>query len=208
MPLRAELDARHDHRAVFANESIDEGHRVDRVLVAEETDRARRRWRPVQDARVARGPVFEERPSLVDEKPRALEELLAALERDLGERLGKRRRRDRHVVLYLERRLDALRWCDDPADPETGEPVDLRESACHHDALAPAAEGWALLRGALGPAVDLVGEDPRAVLVRDAHDALDLGLREDLAGRVIRLTDAYDLRARVDCGGERVEIDG
>src|SRR2546426_884273 len=117
MPLRAELDARHDHRAVFANESIDEGHRVDRVLVAEETDRARRRWRPVQDARVARGPILEERPPFVDEKPRALEELLAALERDLGE-------------------------------------------------------------------------------------------REDLAGRVIRLTDAYDLRARVDCGGERVEIDG
>src|SRR5207244_9926348 len=84
---------------------------------------------------------------------------------------------------YLERRLDAIRWCDDPADPQTGEPVDLRESAGYHDALAPAAEGWTLLRGALGPAVDLVGENPRTLAIRDPHDALHLGLRQDLAGR-------------------------
>src|SRR5438477_4076330 len=88
MPLRAELDARYDHRAVLADEAIDEGHRVDRVLVAEEADRARRRWRPVQDPGMTRSPILEERPPFVYEKPCALEELLAALQCDLGERLG------------------------------------------------------------------------------------------------------------------------
>src|SRR5439155_1524779 len=103
MPLRAELDARHDHRAVLADEPIDECHRVDRVLVAEEADRARGRRRPVQDSGMTRGPILEERPALVYEKARALEELLAALQCDFGERFGQGGRRDRRVILYLER---------------------------------------------------------------------------------------------------------
>src|SRR5438309_11252399 len=59
MALRAEVDARHDHRAVLANETVDQVHRVDRVLVAEEADRARGRRRPVQHARMAGGPILE-----------------------------------------------------------------------------------------------------------------------------------------------------
>src|SRR6266516_122281 len=54
MPLRAELDARHDHRAVLANETVDERHRVDRVLVAEEADRTGGRRRPMEHRRVTR----------------------------------------------------------------------------------------------------------------------------------------------------------
>src|SRR5438309_2994683 len=180
MPFRAKLDAWHDHRAVFADETIDEGHRVDRVLVTEETDRARGGWRPVQHSRMARGPILEERPPFVDEESRTLEELLAALERDLGQRLGERRRRDRRVVLYLDSRLDALARCDHPPDAQTREPVDLREPARHDDAFAPAGKRWALLAGAFGSPVDLVGKDPGAIAIREAHDGLDLGLRQDL----------------------------
>src|SRR5207244_10754661 len=84
MPLGAELDARHDHRAVLADEAVDERHRVDRVLVAEETDRAGGRWRPVEHSRMACGPVLEQRPAFVDEEASALEELRAPLETDPG----------------------------------------------------------------------------------------------------------------------------
>ena len=37
---------------------------------------------------MTRGPILEERPALVYEKARALEELLAALQCDFGERFG------------------------------------------------------------------------------------------------------------------------
>src|SRR2546429_7189286 len=108
MPSRAKLDAWHDHRAVFVDETIDEGHRVDRVLVAEETDRARGGGGPVQHSRMARGPILEERPPFVDEESRTLEELLAALERDLRPPLGERRPRDRRVGPYLASPLASL----------------------------------------------------------------------------------------------------
>src|SRR3989449_3269410 len=118
MALRAEMDAWHDHRAVLADETVDEFHRVDRVLVAEEADRARGRRRPVQHPRMAGGPILEQRPPFVDEKARALEKLLATLERDLGEDLGNCGRRDRRVVLDQGRGRDALARCDDPSDAE------------------------------------------------------------------------------------------
>src|SRR5207248_8256264 len=70
-----------------------------------------------------------------------------------------------------------------PADAKTRETVDLRKPAGHDNALAPAAERRALLRGALGSAIDLVGQDPYTFAIRDANDALHLGLREDLSGR-------------------------
>src|SRR2546423_7132210 len=176
MALRAELDARHAHRAVLADEAVDELHRVDRVLVAEETDRARCGRRPMEHPRMARGPILEQRPPFVDEEPRAFEELLAALERDLGEPLRQRGRRDRRVVLYLKGGLDALARPDHPSDAQPRKPVDLREPARHEDPFAASAERRALLRGAFRAAVDLVREDPRAMLIGDAHDALDLGL--------------------------------
>src|SRR2546426_11014588 len=75
--LRAEMDAGDDHRAVLADEPIDERHRVDRVLVAEEADRASRRSGPVKLARAAARPVLEHRPAFVHQEPRTLEELLA-----------------------------------------------------------------------------------------------------------------------------------
>src|SRR5438045_5252842 len=168
MALRAEWDARHDHRAVVADEAVDELHRVDRVLVAEETNRARGRRRPMKHPRVARSPVLEQRPPFVDEEPRALEELLAPLERDLGEALRQRGRRDRRVVLYLKRGLDALARPDHPSDSQAGKSVDLREPAGHEDPRAASAERRALLRRAFGAAVDLVREDPGAVLLGDA----------------------------------------
>ena len=158
--------------------------------------------------RVARSPVLEQRPPFVDEEPRALEELLAPLERDLGEALRQRGRRDRRVVLYLKRGLDALARPDHPSDSQAGKSVDLREPAGHEDPLAASAERRALLRRAFGAAVDLVREDPGAVLIGDAHDALDLGLGQDLSGRVVRLADADHLRARVHGGRQRVEVDG
>src|SRR5437867_11833458 len=153
------------------------------------------------------GPVLEHRPAFVDEKTRALQKLFATVERDLGEDFGDRRRRDRRVVLYLERGRDALARRDDPSDAKTREAVDLREPTGHDDPPAPAAERRTFLRRSLGPAIDLIREDPRAVLIRDPHDALDLGLREDLPGRVVRLADADDLGARVDGSRERVEVD-
>src|SRR5437867_8381291 len=153
------------------------------------------------------GPVLEHRPAFVDEKTRALQKLFATLERDLGEDFGDRRRRDRRVFLYLERGRDALARCDDPSDAKTREAVDLREPAGHDDPPAPAAERRTFLRRSLGPAIDLVREDPRAVLIRDPHDALDLGLRQDLSGRVVRLAHADNPCSRVYGGGERVEVD-
>src|SRR5437879_9031947 len=52
VPFGSEVDARNDHRAVLAYEPVDEVHRVDRVLVAEEADRTRGRRRPVKLARM------------------------------------------------------------------------------------------------------------------------------------------------------------
>src|SRR5207245_1870804 len=69
--LRAEMDAGDDHRAVLADEPIHERHRIDRVLVAEEADRARGRRGPVKLARTAAGPVPEHRPAVVDHEPRS-----------------------------------------------------------------------------------------------------------------------------------------
>ena len=207
MPLRPELAPRDDHRRVVADEAIDEGHRVDRELVAEEADRPRRRRGPVQLPGVPRCPVLEGRPAVVHEESRALEQLLAPLERDLRERFGERRRRDARVVLHLERRRDLRRRSDDPTDPEPGQPVDLRQPAGDDDPLAAPAEARALLGGPLGAAVHLVGDDPGAVPLGDAHDRADLACREDLSGRVVRGADADGLRARVHRGRERVEVD-
>src|SRR4051812_29578127 len=125
MPLGAELHAWHDHRAVLADQAIDQRHRVHRVLVAEETDRTGRRRCPVQHARMCGGPVLEEWPPFVDEKARALKKLLAPLERDLSEALRECRGRDRGVVLYLDRRLDALAGSDDPPHAQARKAVDL-----------------------------------------------------------------------------------
>src|SRR6267378_1390029 len=205
--LRAEMDSGDDHGAVLADEPIDERHRIDRVLVAKEADCARGRRRPVKLARAAAGPVLEHRPAVVDEEPRALEELLTPLERDLGERLGDRRGSDGGVVLDLERGFDSLRWRDEPADAKARQPIDLGESAGHDDPRAAPAERRALFTRSLGAAIDLVREDPGTVTVGDPHDLGDLALREDLACRIVRLTYADDAGSRIYRDAKRIEVD-
>src|SRR5256886_5410498 len=205
--LRAEVDAGDDHRAVLADQAIDERHRIDRVLVTEEADRARGRRGPVKLARAAAGPVLEHRPALVDQEPRALEELLAPLERDLGEHLGDRRWSDGGVVLDLERVLDPLRWRDEPANPQARQPIDLGEPAGHDDPLAASAERRALFARSLRAAIDLIREDPRTVTVGDPNDLGDLALREDLARRIVRLADADDAGPSIDRDAKRIEVD-
>src|SRR5438093_407808 len=93
--LGAEVDAGDDHRRVLADEPVDKRHRLDRKPVAEEADPAGLGRRPVQLARMRRRPVLELRPALTEDEPRALQQLGATLERDLGERLGDGRRCDR-----------------------------------------------------------------------------------------------------------------
>src|SRR5919197_6084917 len=173
MALGAELRARNDHRRVLVDQAVDEDRRIDRVAVAEEADRAGGGRGPVKLARPARRPLLEPRPALVEQKTRALEKLIATLQGDLREHLGNGRRGDRGVVLELERGGDALARTHHPTNSQTGEPVDLRETARDHDALGSPAEAGALLARALGAAVHLVGEDPRAVAIRDPHDRGD-----------------------------------
>src|SRR5438445_5815384 len=207
MPLRPEVRAGHDHRAPLLDEPVDERDRVDRELVAEEADRSRRRGRPVELARMRRGPVLERGPALVEQETRAFEEVAPPLERDLGEDLADRGRGDRRVVLQLERRCDALARAHDPADAQTRQPVHLREASGDDDALATTGEARALVARALGSAIDLVGEDPGAVTLGDAYDRGDLTRGEDLRGRVVRCADADHSRALVHRRPERVEVD-
>src|SRR2546428_3857276 len=205
--LRAEMDAGNDHRAVFADEPIHERQRIDRIPVAEEGDRARGRRGPMKLARVAAGPVLEHRPALVDQEPRALEELLAPLERDLREHLGDGRWSDGGVILDLERGLDPLRWRDEPADAQARHPVDLGGPAGHHHVLAAPAERRALFARSLGAAIDLIREDPGTVTIGDPHDLGDLALREDLARRIVRLADADDAGPSIHRDAKRIDVD-
>src|SRR5438552_14999561 len=83
--LRVEVGAGDDHRAPLLDEPVDELERVDREAVPEEADAAGGRRDPVQLLRVRGGPRLEDRPALVQQVARALHELLATRERDLGE---------------------------------------------------------------------------------------------------------------------------
>src|SRR2546428_4543515 len=194
MPLRPEVRAGHDHRAPLLDEPVDERDRVDRELVAEEADRSRRRGRPVELARMRRGPVLERGPALVEQEAGAVEEVAPPLEGDLGEDLADRGRGDRGVVLELEGRRHAFARAHDPADTQTRQPVHLREAARDDDALAATGEARALVARALGSAIDLVGEDPGAVTLGDAYDRRDLAGGEDRRGRLVRRADADRVR--------------
>src|SRR5437867_1367990 len=110
-------------------------------------------------------PCAATRPSVADGGEEAVERC---------EHLGHAGGRDRAVVLQLQHRLSGLDRRDDPADAQTGQPVRLRESARDDDALAASGEARALAALALGAAIDLVGEDPRAVSRGDAADLVDL----------------------------------
>src|SRR5213594_506450 len=205
--LGAEVDAGDDHRRVLANEAVDKCHRLDGKPVAEEADPAGLWRRPVQLARMRRRPVLELRPALAEDEARALQQLGATLECDLGERLGHGRWRDRRVVLETQRGLRLILRRDEPADPKTGQPVHLRKPTGDDNALAASGEGCALDAVELRATVHLVGEDPRAVFRGDRDDAIDLRARQDLPGRVVRRADADELGPPVDRGCERVEVD-
>src|SRR2546428_13145324 len=124
---------------------------------------------------MCRRPVLELWPALAQDEARALEQLGATLERDLGERLGDGRRRDRRVVLETQRGLHLIFRRHEPADPQAGQAVHLREPTGDDDALAAPGERRALGAVELRTAVDLVREDPRALFRRDRDDAIDRG---------------------------------
>src|SRR5260221_2312715 len=89
----------------------------------------------------------------------------------------------------------------------TAESVRLRESSGHDDLVVMTPERRGLWSDALRAAVDLIGEEPGAVSLRDRRDVDHLRRGEDLAGRVVRVADADDLRAVGDRGLQLVEVD-
>src|SRR5688500_15067850 len=157
-------------------------------------------------ARMRRGPILELGPPLAEDEACAFEQLVAPLERDLRQRLGERGRRDGRVVLESQSRLRLRLWRDEPADPQTRQSVDLGQTAGHDDALAASGERGTLHAVELRAAVDLVRQDPRAVLRRDRDDERDLASGQYLAGRVVRRADADELGLLVHRGGERIEV--
>ena len=96
---------------------------------------------------------------------------------------------------------------DDPADAQARQAVRLRQSARDDHAIGPAPHRRRLAAVELGAAIDLVGEDPAAVPCGDRRNAIEIGGLEPRAGRVVRIADDDQLRARRDQTLERVDID-
>src|SRR5581483_2173839 len=120
--------------------------------------------------------------------------------------LGGRRHVERPA--YFRQRRAHVARADGVTDPQPGEAVDLRERAQHDDAAARLQVPLDRIR-VVGP-VDVL----EVRLVDDRHDVLghaleervDLAGRVHRAGRVVRLADVDELRARRDRGEQGVEV--
>ena len=165
----------------------------------------------VRDRRPGRlEPVLAERPlerrAPLGGEAAALGELVGAV--DARERRDLGLRADVERAARLADRLDHVGRADAVADPETGEPVDLRERPQHEHASAGAE--------VLGDAVRVVGAVDVLEVGLVEHrqdvlgDALEVGV-ELLAGRhrpgrVVRRRDVDELRLRPDGVEQRVEV--
>ena len=111
-------------------------------------------------------------------------------------------------VSHLADRLDDLGRADAVADAKPGEPVDLRERA--QDEGAPA--GLDRLLDPVGVVLRLdvlevrLVEDGEHVLRHALEVRLDLAPADHRAGRVVRVAEVDDLRARADLAEDRVDV--
>src|SRR5262249_52528632 len=147
----------------------------------------------------ARGRRFQPGPRAIASRAitrtRRLEERAAGAQRTECAALH----RDRHVVdavvdHLLDRRRDRLAR-DEVADAEPGLRVALGEREHRDAAIGDAERRDRYVRGIVAVVlVDLVGEDPQAVLHGELRDRAQLGLVEHRAVGVVR-------RAQIDAGG-------
>ena len=82
---------------------------------------------------------------------------------------------------------DGLRRADDPAGAQTRKTERLRQSRRDQHLVVAAPERGRGRAGQLGPAVDLVRDDPGAGAAGGPHHRVHLLLRQDGAGRVVRV---------------------
>src|SRR5262245_14136265 len=95
-----------------------------------------------------------------------------------------------------------------PADAQTGESVGLRHHAERQAALIHFGGGRQPARWIeLQAAINLVGEQPDAVLAAQRNQAVEGRTADDLPSRVVREVDGDELRVGPDPGLERVEVE-
>ena len=178
-------------------------------MIADVDDRAGVGRRVAEEPAVRVEPARDHRVVLVEDAARAREQPRPPrrLERAPRERVAERAGRDRRVVVVRPERRDERRRRDDPADAQPRQPVRLREPARDDRAIVAPPDRRRLAAVALGAAVDLVGQHPRAVPSRDGAQPIEIRRLEPRAGRVVRIADDDELRARRHQALERVEVD-
>ena len=132
---------------------------------------------------------------------------LRRLERALGEEDARQARRDDGVLVPAAELVGERLRRDDPADAEPAEPIRLREAVDGERPRMLRPERLRLDAVALRAAVHLVGEEPAARRLDDVEDRGPRLGAQDRAGRVVRVDDGEQLRARADLRTELVDVE-
>ena len=202
------MAARHDQHPLRLAQPGGERGRTGRVAAADEGEGARLG----RDRRERRGvpadPVRDDPPVGGDAPPRPCEQRRAAGggQGVPGEQIAHGARRDRRVVAAAPELGGRRPGADGPADPQARQTVRLRQPAGDDHPPGPAPRRRRLHAVALDPAVDLVGQHPRAVPLRDGADRRHLGIGQARAGRVVRIADGDQLRAIRHQRAQLVEV--
>ena len=113
---------------------------------------------------------------------------------------------DRRVVVDAPELVEQGRCRDDPADPQSGQAVRLRQAARDDRALVSAQDRWRVVPVDLRAAIDLVGQHPGSGPVSDAADSGQFLVGQPGACRVVRIADQNQSSARRDQRREQLEV--